>query len=153
MDCKGKIKRGYRLKPENLRFWTLLYTIWYNFDTILYQFLKTGTSNRCLICIVQNRKFSGFSPFHFSFTVPLTIELLCLDSVSNLWRCIYCFCRGELLQENMQYHLKLLLINNFLPCLCCMNLNGTFIENRKWSMFSLKQGYLNPFPLSENFTG
>ena len=23
-----------------------LYTIWYNFDTVLYQFLETGTSNR-----------------------------------------------------------------------------------------------------------
>ena len=36
-------------------------TIWYNFDTVLYQFLETGTSDRCLICIVQNLRFSGFS--------------------------------------------------------------------------------------------
>jgi len=52
-----------------------IYTFWYNFDTVLCQFLKTGTSDRCLnlLGIVQLLKFSGFSlyPFHFSFTVPL----------------------------------------------------------------------------------
>jgi len=31
----------------------------YNFDTVLYQFLETGTSDRCLICIVQRLRFSG----------------------------------------------------------------------------------------------
>ena len=29
-----------------------IYTIWYNFDSILYQFLETGTSDRRLIGIV-----------------------------------------------------------------------------------------------------
>ena len=29
-----------------------IYTIWYNFDTVLYQFLETGTSDRRLIDIV-----------------------------------------------------------------------------------------------------
>ena len=29
-----------------------IYTIWYNFDTVLYQFLETGTSDRRLIGIV-----------------------------------------------------------------------------------------------------
>ena len=29
-----------------------IYTIWYNFDIVLYQFLETGTSDRRLICIV-----------------------------------------------------------------------------------------------------
>ena len=29
-----------------------IYTVWYNFDTVLYQFLETGTSDRCLIGIV-----------------------------------------------------------------------------------------------------
>ena len=29
-----------------------IYTIWYNFDIVLYQFLETGTSDRCLIGIV-----------------------------------------------------------------------------------------------------
>ena len=49
------------------------YSFWYNFDTVLYQFLETGTSDRRLICIVQRLRFSGFSlyPFHFSFTVHL----------------------------------------------------------------------------------
>ena len=40
---------------------------WYNFDTVLYQFLETGTSDRCLICIVQNLKFSGFNLYPLSF--------------------------------------------------------------------------------------
>ena len=58
-----------------------IYTIWYNFDTVLYQFLETRTSDRCLICIVQRLRFSGFSlyplsfflysPFKVTFTVPL----------------------------------------------------------------------------------
>ena len=30
-----------------------IYTISYNFDTVLYQFLVTGTSDRCLLGIVQ----------------------------------------------------------------------------------------------------
>ena len=29
-----------------------IYTIWYNFDRVLYQFLETGTSDRRLIGIV-----------------------------------------------------------------------------------------------------
>ena len=44
-----------------------IYTIWYNFDTVLYQFLETGTSDRCLICIVQNLRFSGFILYPLSF--------------------------------------------------------------------------------------
>ena len=30
------------------------------FDKISYQFLETGTSDRCLVCIVQNLRISGF---------------------------------------------------------------------------------------------
>ena len=48
---------------------------WYNFDTVLCQFLQTGTSDKCVICIVQNLKFSCFilyPPFIF-FTVPLSM--------------------------------------------------------------------------------
>ena len=44
-----------------------IYTIWYNFDTVLYQFLKTWTTDRCLICIVQNLRFSGFSLYPLLF--------------------------------------------------------------------------------------
>ena len=38
-----------------------MFTFWYNFDTVLCQFLETGASDRCLIGIVQLLKFSGFS--------------------------------------------------------------------------------------------
>ena len=44
-----------------------IYTIWYNFDIVLYRFLETGTSDRRLICIVQNLRFSGFSLYSLSF--------------------------------------------------------------------------------------
>ena len=49
-----------------------IYAFSYKFDTVLYQFLKTRTSDRCLIGIVKFLRFSGFRlyPF-FSFTVPL----------------------------------------------------------------------------------
>ena len=38
-----------------------------NFDTVLYQFLKTGTSDRTLIGFDQLLKFLGFSLYPFSF--------------------------------------------------------------------------------------
>ena len=48
---------------------------WYNFDTVLCQFLETGTSDKCVICIVQNLNISCFilyPPFIFC-TVPLSM--------------------------------------------------------------------------------
>ena len=44
-----------------------IYTFWYNFDTVLYKFLETGTSDRCLIYILQRLRFSGFSLYPLSF--------------------------------------------------------------------------------------
>ena len=48
-----------------------VYDFSYNFDIVLYQFLETGTSDRCLIGTVQNLRFLGFSlyplsVFHYS---------------------------------------------------------------------------------------
>ena len=40
-----------------------IYEFWYNFDTVLYQFLETGTSDRTLIGRDQLLKCSGFSVF------------------------------------------------------------------------------------------
>ena len=42
-------------------------TFWYNFDTVLCQFLETGTKDECLIGIVQLLRFSGFSLYPLSF--------------------------------------------------------------------------------------
>jgi len=50
-----------------LRKYILIYTFWYNFDTVLCQFLETGTSDRCLLCIVQHLRFSGFILYPLSF--------------------------------------------------------------------------------------
>ena len=47
------------------------------FDTVLYQFLETGTSDRCLIYVSFNAwdsQVSSYPPFHFSFTVPLSLS-------------------------------------------------------------------------------
>ena len=42
------------------------------FDTVLCQFLESETSDRCLMCIVQCLRFSGFIPLSFFlYTVPL----------------------------------------------------------------------------------
>ena len=38
-----------------------LYAFWYNFDTVLCQYLETGTSDRCFIGLDQLLRFSGFS--------------------------------------------------------------------------------------------
>ena len=40
------------------------------FVTILYQFLKTGTSDITIMGRDQDY-FSAYTPFHYSFTVPL----------------------------------------------------------------------------------
>ena len=48
---------------------TITYIYWYcnNFDTVLYQFFETGTSDRTLIGLDQLLKFLGFSLYHLSF--------------------------------------------------------------------------------------
>jgi len=53
-------------------------TFWYNFDTVLYQFLETGTSDRCLICLNQLPRFSGFRLYPLSFFLysPFNTEQL-----------------------------------------------------------------------------
>ena len=45
---------------------------WYSFDTVLCQFLETGTSERCFKSIVQNLRFSGFilDPLSFFLYSP-----------------------------------------------------------------------------------
>ena len=45
----------------------LLYKFLYNFDTVLHQFLETGTSDRTLKGLGQLHKFSGFSLYSLSF--------------------------------------------------------------------------------------
>ena len=40
-----------------------IHTFLYSFDTVLYQLLKTGTSDRTLICL----RFSGFSLYPLSY--------------------------------------------------------------------------------------
>ena len=44
-----------------------IYEFSYKVDTVLYQFLETGTSDRCLIGIVQLLRFSGFILYPLSF--------------------------------------------------------------------------------------
>ena len=47
-----------------------IYTFWYNLDTILCQFIETGTSVRCLIGIFQLLRISGFSLYpHFFLNI------------------------------------------------------------------------------------
>ena len=41
--------------------------VWYNFDTVLCQFLEIGTSDRCLLGIVKNLRTSGFILYPLSF--------------------------------------------------------------------------------------
>ena len=49
-----------------------IYTFWYNFDTVLYQFLETRTSDRTLI----SSQVSTYTPLYISFTVPLIYPLI-----------------------------------------------------------------------------
>ena len=60
-----------RMQPYTLYYgWNasefLLEILLWKGGIVLYQFLETGTSDRCLICIVQNLRFSGFSLYPLS---------------------------------------------------------------------------------------
>ena len=44
-----------------------IYEFLYKFDTVSYKLLETGTSDRCLICIVEHLRFSGFILYPLSF--------------------------------------------------------------------------------------
>ena len=70
----------------------LLYKISYvqisvRFGTVLYQFLKTGTSDICLMCIVHLLRFSCFIlyPLHFSFTVPLKSQFTIIFTLLQMF--------------------------------------------------------------------
>jgi len=52
---------------SEITFLALVPWFWYSFDTAFYQFLETGTTDRCLIGIVQNLKFLGFILYSLSF--------------------------------------------------------------------------------------
>jgi len=47
-----------------------IYEFLYKFDTVLYQFLEKGTSDITIMGRDQDY-FSAYTPFHYSFTVPL----------------------------------------------------------------------------------
>jgi len=53
-----------------------IYTFWYNFDTVLYQFLETETSNRTLTGLNQLLRFSGFSLYPLSFFIDTPFKLV-----------------------------------------------------------------------------
>ena len=90
MTCFGRIN-NIRNKIESLRLlWDIvvyrllrickirsveycesyIYTFWYNFNTVLYQFLETGTSDRTLICLNQLLEIFRFQPIPL-FIFPL----------------------------------------------------------------------------------
>ena len=57
-----------------LRILYKIYTFWYNFHTVLYQFLETGTSDRTLIGLNNSwyGQVSAYPPLSFFlYTVPL----------------------------------------------------------------------------------
>ena len=87
------------------RLYVIILSIWYNFDTVLYQFLETGTSVRCLIYIVQCPRFSGFILYplsfflysHFKTNTVIVFELVletnqatCFIFIENLMYIIFC---------------------------------------------------------------
>ena len=106
------------------------YTFWYNFDKVLYQFLETGTSDKCLKCLNQLLRFSGFSlPLSFFLYSPLIKSIffkkkICSNSycgTKKIWHFKYLFlCLKVLIGRNSQrfimksqwYPLKLRLFKN-----------------------------------------
>ena len=76
-----------------------IFTFWYNFDTVLCQFLETGTSDRCIIGIVLLLRISGFSLYALSFFpfspfkeekwVPKVNEYFCKCHSISSWNYFY----------------------------------------------------------------
>ena len=52
------------------------------------RFLETGTSNKCLICIVLCLRFSGFILYPFSFFLYIPINLLTFHWLIAVFNCI-----------------------------------------------------------------
>ena len=83
---------------------SFIYTFWYNFDTILCQFLETVTSNRFLICILQFLRFSGLILYPLSFFLysPFNIDKkaqLCGGDQP-------CFFKGQIICTKLSYRVK-----------------------------------------------
>ena len=77
----------------------LIYTFWYNFDTVLSQFLETGTSDRCLTYIVQRLRFSGFILYPLSFFLYSPFKnVQCL--IYNIWHWCITLEQVELVEPN-----------------------------------------------------
>jgi len=74
----------------------------YIFDTVLCQFLETGTSDRTLICLNQLLRFLGFSLYPLSFFLysPFNSKFIYLKTKLNkiLWIELYT------LSLNISYH-------------------------------------------------
>ena len=81
LTCLKGLQRKYELYGRI----SYIYTFWYNFDTVLCQFLETGTSDRCLIGIVQLLRFSGFSQYtlHYTFLLYSPFNVRIIDCCSN----------------------------------------------------------------------
>ena len=63
-------------------------------DTVLCQFLETGTSDRCLIRIVQLPRFSGFSIY------PLSVPLKLIDFICGFYTQVTCaFLASETMEK------------------------------------------------------
>ena len=58
----------------------ILDEFWYNFDTVFYPFLKTGTSDRTNIGRNQHRKCWAYTPFNFTLNSPFNWHILCCGS-------------------------------------------------------------------------
>ena len=94
LTCLKGLQRKYELYGRI----SYIYTFWYNFDSVLCQFLETGTSDRCLIGIVHLLRFSGFSqyPLHYTFLLfsPFNVRIIdcCSNSCTVLITCFPFFC-------------------------------------------------------------
>ena len=66
-----------------------IYTFWYNFDTVLHQFLESGTSDRCPIGLNQLLRFSGFSLYPLSFFLYSTFNVFKNMKVFSDWKSVY----------------------------------------------------------------
>ena len=65
-----------------------IYELSYSLNTVLYQFLETGTSDKTFMGRDQELKWlAAYTPFHFSFTVPLNSpDVSCLNYLLFEWK-------------------------------------------------------------------
>ena len=92
-----------------------IYKFWYNFDTVLYQFHETGTSDRTKIGHDQFLKYLDFDPYPLSFYLnsPLKIRIYMIQNLKYIQSKVILNKRGFFSKINLNTKITYVIISIF----------------------------------------